>query len=252
MNSKKIVAEFKRRFKIIESKGFIKSHRLSDTGIGKTFEDEIGVIENNLQDVDFMGYIEIKTKREESDSMLTLFTQAPTSPKKANRYLQEKYGTPDTVFPEYKVLHTTVSGADYNTFNEQKYGFKLECDDENKRLYILVRDNQTGKILEDNIYYDYETVKSRVEHKCAVIAFIDAETEKRDGWDYFHFTSVKLLSVISFDTFLEGIKTGVVKYDFRIGVYKSGVNKGKYHDHGSGFRIRREDIPKLFNVEELN
>lgn len=35
-------------------------------------------------------------------------------------------------------------------------------------------------------------------------------------------------------------------YDVRIGAYKMGANKGKTHDHGSGFRIKRNDMSKLY------
>ena len=34
---------------IIKEKGFIKTHRSGNTGIGKTLEDLLGVVENNIQ-----------------------------------------------------------------------------------------------------------------------------------------------------------------------------------------------------------
>ena len=56
----KIKSEFER----IKRLGFIKSTRQNnkDGGIGNTFEDYLGVDENNLSDPDFEGF-EVKTKR---------------------------------------------------------------------------------------------------------------------------------------------------------------------------------------------
>lgn len=38
-------------FNLVKSKGFIESHRKHNTGIGKTFEDLVNVVENNDQSV---------------------------------------------------------------------------------------------------------------------------------------------------------------------------------------------------------
>ena len=67
----KIKFEFDR----IKDLGFIKSTRQNnkDGGIGNTFEDYLGVEENNLRDPDFEGF-EIKTKRFMNSSYITLFS----------------------------------------------------------------------------------------------------------------------------------------------------------------------------------
>jgi hypothetical protein len=38
-------------------------------------------------------------------------------------------------------------------------------------------------------------------------------------------------------------------YDIRIGSYKTGSNYGKVHDHGSGFRVRKENMSDVFYSE---
>ena len=60
----------------IKNRGFIKTHRLDDTEIGKTLEDLLGIKENNLKLPD-VGDIELKAKRIDSQSMLTIATKAP-------------------------------------------------------------------------------------------------------------------------------------------------------------------------------
>lgn len=51
-NREKIIEAFYK----VKALGWIKSHRSNNTGIGKTFEDCIGVIENNLNEPDLFGY----------------------------------------------------------------------------------------------------------------------------------------------------------------------------------------------------
>ena len=73
----------------IKDRGFVKTHRAYDTGIGKTMEDLLEIKENNLQLPD-VGKIELKAKRIDSGSMLTVATKSPL-PKGVNRILFEKF-----------------------------------------------------------------------------------------------------------------------------------------------------------------
>jgi hypothetical protein len=36
-------------------------------------------------------------------------------------------------------------------------------------------------------------------------------------------------------------------FDIRIGVHNSGKNIGRTHDHGSGFRVKKENVSELFD-----
>jgi hypothetical protein len=65
--------EFKKQFKQLKEKGFVKSRRKGPTGVGHTLEVEIGLKENNLDLPDIDDY-ELKGHRINSSSMITLFT----------------------------------------------------------------------------------------------------------------------------------------------------------------------------------
>lgn len=93
----KVVNEFNR----VKLLGWVKSNRANNTGIGKTFEDLIGVVENNVKEPDFAGY-EIKSQRSLCGSYVTLFTKSPTGPKKANAFLKDSFGTPYEEHPNIK------------------------------------------------------------------------------------------------------------------------------------------------------
>jgi len=242
-----IIKKFKEDFLSVKKKGFIESHRSHNTGIGKTFEDIVGVKENNIQDVDYMDKIELKSSRELSSSMVTLFTKAPSYPKGANTLLREKFGKVENGM---KILHTTIPGDKFNTFLNQ-YGFKLEINEKEKKIFIIIKDLKSDSILDFDCYYTFEDIKKIIEKKCKFIAFISAKHKKVHGKELFHFEKAVLLTKLTFEKFLKAIKEGFILYDIRIGVYRSGKNKGKTHDHGSGFRIKKDKIKEVFQVEKL-
>jgi len=112
MNETQLIKKLKK----IKSMGFVKTHRAHDTGIGKTLEDLLGVKENNFRLPD-IGTIELKAKRLDYASMLTLATKSP-EPRGVNRILFEnyKYVDENSCF----CLHSTVCGSKANP-----QGFKL-------------------------------------------------------------------------------------------------------------------------------
>jgi len=64
----------------LKDKGWIRSIRKGDTGIGKTVEELLGIEENNQgrPDCTYQGKeVEIKCHRMNSNAMITLFTLEP-------------------------------------------------------------------------------------------------------------------------------------------------------------------------------
>lgn len=224
--------------------GFIASRRKSNTGIGKTFEDIMGVIENNDSKPDLHGF-EIKSQRNLSTSYVTLFTKAPTMPKSANTYLRERYGSLDAKHNDIRVLHTSIFN---NRFNSHISGskFSLSINYQEERIYILVKGNDDS--LDNSVYYSFDSLRKAI-NKIENLAFVTADTEVIDGIEHFHFTQATIFyDFISFENFLKLLEEGLIMYDIRIGAYKTGANKGKTHDHGSGFRIKRENMKLLYKT----
>ena len=243
----RVLEKFKKDFQEVGNMGFVKSHRLHNTGIGKTFEDLVNVKENNLQAADYLEELELKSSREFSNSMVTLFTKSPSHPPDANTILRLKYGKNENGL---KILHTTISGNKFNTFLK-KYGFKLGVNEKKKKVYILIKNLKNGSLLKFDCYYTSNDLKKIVENKMKNIVFIEAKHKKERGKELFHFQKAILLTGLTFSKFLEGIRNGYILYDIRIGVYRSGKSKGKTHDHGSGFRIKKNRIKKIFRVTEI-
>ena len=64
----------------------------------------------------------------------------------------------------------------------------------------------------------------------------------------FYYSEAYFLSGLNIKKFKNAIKKDKLKIDIRIGVYRSGPKKGKYHDHGTGFRINKRDFLHLFDT----
>lgn len=249
-SNNEIISKFRNDFLRVKQMGFVKSNRSHNTGVGKTFEDLIGVKENNFQLVDFMDFLELKSQRDYTQSMLTLFTKSPDFPSSANTYLRETFGIPDKHSPDMKVLHTTISGAKFNTL-KNRFGFKLDVEKTEQRMYIRVKKIEDGSIVNDKIYYNFETLRQIVEQKCQNIAYINAECKVQDDHEIFKYQNAVLLTGLTFEKFIDAVNQGLILYDIRIGVYKTGKNIGKTHDHGSGFRIKKADIGKVFKITQI-
>ena len=244
LNPEKIIAEFNR----IRNLGYISSNRTGNTGIGKTFEDHLGVIENNVKDPDFDGF-EVKSQRTLAKSPITLFTKSPTHPANANEYLKQTFGKPDNMFPQHLVLHPSIFTT-RDTLVHNEYRFRLVIDNEQERITIVVKDIDTGAVINDSVYYAFCDIQLMKLYKLFVVW---ADTKVEDGQEYFHFTKAKIYYGITFDKLLEFIESGLIQFDIRFGVYKSGKLAGRKHDHGSGFRLKKRYLSEFFeNTLEID
>jgi len=243
-NKNLLIAEFQR----IKSLGFITSNRPInlDGGIGNTFEDHLGVAENNLKDADFNGF-EIKSKRELNSSYVTLFSKSPNHPNGANAILKDKFGeVRDLNFPDLKKLYASIF-ANRKSLIYNKFEMQLIVNRNQDKLFLHVKDITSGEIY-DVVYWDFETLKL-ASNKMKSLFIVTASQEMHNGVYHYHYNSASMYLNFNFENFLNAIENGIIMFDIRIGVYKSGKNYGKPHDHGSGFRIKKENIVKLYSEE---
>jgi hypothetical protein len=207
--------------------------------------------ENNNHLADYKGILELKSSRYLSESMVTLFTKSPL-PKGTNTLFRRNFGYPHPKF-NLRQLFSTFSGLNFNVPQQAyvcNFSFKLEIDRQQKKIFIRVKDRKTGKEIPVTAYYNFDDLKVGV-NKCKYIAIIYAKPKLVSGKEFFHFDKATILSGLNFDKFLDFIEKGLIWYDFRLGAYESGKLLGKPHDHGSGFRIKKQDIPKVFVVDEI-
>lgn len=234
--------ELKELFNNIKNMGWVESHRKGNTGIGKTFEDLLDKKEDNLSLPDFKD-IEIKSQRNATNSMITLFTKSPDYPVSVNTFLRENFGSISSEYDNMKILHTTINANNFNTHISGN-NFKILIDRELQRLVLQVQDNSTKEIIYENAYWSFENIQKCLEHKLKYVAIVGADEKEEKSKNYFKFTDIMLITGITLDKFLEALENGDILVDIRIGVYNTGKNKGKTHDHGTGFRIKLDKLLK--------
>lgn len=215
--------EFICEYKKIQEHGWIKTRRSGPTGIGKTLEDLLGIVENNVGEPDF-GVYELKAARLNSNSMLTLFTLAP-QPQKANKIILEKYGY---MRNNKRVLRTTLRA---DTFTQNPSNISLKMTFDGQRIFF------ESEIEKEDIYYEKATLLTKLRTKYAG-ALVYAYAENKGSREREHFKFISAYTAkMNYDAFLDLLEEGIIKVDIRLGLYPDG----KTHDHGTAFRIKPTD-----------
>lgn len=233
--------DFINEFEKVKAMGWIKTHRAGPTGIGKTLEDLLGIPENNLDEPDFGDY-ELKSCRIDSNSMLTMFTRAP-EPHRANTYLRTKYGYSSNAYDnDEMVLHSTLSANRFTPIANTGHKLKISCAADG--IYIESEDGV------ENIFWSREALRACFEKKYKnKFVYAKALSQGEGANEEFKFVEAYEVSGFDYDAFISLLEEGKIYVDLRIGQYHHGRNKGKTHDHGTGFRIKESDQHLLFKVK---
>ena len=219
-------------YRLIKEKGFIKSQRKGDCAVGNTFEDELGLKENNIAAPDLKNY-ELKVKRKGASGLQTLFNKEGEWQMKQIEFL-EQYG-----FPHTKYIGE-ISGQSTITKSPNKRGFYYESDDD--YLYVKVDD----VII---VRWDWCKLVEVFGNKFPNCIKVLAETIKDKGTEYFHYNEIYLYKGTTKQKFRELIENDLISIDFRL---YTQYNKGKcIRNRGTAFRIKHENMDKLFIKEAL-
>lgn len=222
------LATLKKELQRVKKLGFVPTHRVGDTGIGKTLEDLLNIKENNIPLHDIAGVAELKAYRRSAKSMLTLFTLEPL-PKGGNRdrMLLDNFGYSKRDNDRSKELHSTLSCKRYNnqSLKLSVAGDKIRVQGKGKRL---------------NIYWGVESVQKKFGDKLPALVYVLTDTKEIKGKEHFHFNEAYLLSGFDFDLFKKMVKKDYIVVDFRM-YYRPN---GSVRNHGTGFRVK---INKLYN-----
>lgn len=219
----------------IKKRGYIRTHRKGNTGIGKTLEDLLGITENNIPGPN-ATMMELKSARKNVSSMLTLFTKSPL-PKRANSILLQRFGYESAPGNRRKKLHTTINAVSFNRL-KGKPGFKIDI--KSDRINLI---NPQNEVLG---YWDRETLRNSFERKLPKLLYVKAETRGEGANEEFWFNEAWLLEDFDFSNFLKLLREGIIVVDTRIGQYPDG----RPHDHGTGFRVFPDKLDLCFRNRE--
>lgn len=220
----------------IKEMGYVRTHRPSDTGVGKTLEDLLQIKENNFAGPN--GHMtELKSGRKNATAMLTLFTKSPL-PRKINRQLVEKFGTHDKN-GDLK-LHTTINALSRNTLYGNP-GFIIKI-----KQATIVLDHLEYADLPIPYWNRRDLEKAFVRKYPRHLLYVKADHRGHGAGEEFHYNEAWLMSGFSFERFIELLMSKQILVDIRLGRYPDG----RLHDHGTGFRVAPGNLDLCFDKRE--
>lgn len=248
------------RLKEIVSMGWIPSRRHgNDGGVGNTLEDLLGIEENNLP-IPNAAEWELKTQRSNTTSLTTLFHMEPSP--RALRFV------PAILLPKYGWKHDEA-GKRYGN-NERSFRMTISGQSRGDRGFMVIVDRTEQKVL---ISFDASAVAERHKEwlrlvkKCASLEelcpqpywgfadlqnkagtkllnafYVQADSKKEDGREFFRYTNVMMLQGFSVDGLFRALEDGMafVDFDARTG-----------HNHGTKFRMRQQCLPMLYSTVKV-
>lgn len=234
--------DFIREYTKIKTMGWVKTHRSGPTGIGKTLEDLLGIVENNIDGPDFGDY-ELKSCRLNSNSMLTIFTKTP-QPQGAANTLRMTFGYSSNAYDnDEKVLHSTLSADRFVSIASTGHSLKVTCDP--TKVSIVAEDGKSYA------YWTREQLKKTFEKKYKnKFVYAKAQSRGSGASEEFMFIEAYEVSGFNYEAFVDLLEKGKIYIDLRIGQYHGGAKNGQTHDHGTGFRIKENDQPLLFKINK--
>lgn len=221
-----------------------QTERFADTGVGRTIETLLGISMNADKTPDYKG-IELKSHREASKVRNTLFTQTPEwtiSRLKSGKEIVNEYGYIPSGYNS-KTMHVTLSTSKPNP---QGLGLMLmpqkgilEADEfllepTGEGCYPKVKDVAAWRLMK---------LHERLLVKHRETFWIDAETKKENGKEYFRCTEIlhtKNPILSQFDVLLE---QGLITVDFLL-CRKSGGDT-------YSFKIKSSARDLLFPQSEI-
>ncbi len=241
----------------IRRQGWIKGRRKGNAGsVGNTLEDLLGIEENNLP-IPNAAEWELKTRRENSSALTTLFhtEPSPRALKFVPKIFLPKYGwahqEAGKKYPANELsFRQTISGA-----SRSDRGFKVIIDRDCKKVLISFDHTAVSekhslwlKAVESNTglgelnpqpYWGFDDLFHKAGTKLLNCFFIQAEVKKENNEEYFYYKKILMLQKFNFDNFLIAIENNHIFVDFDA---RTG------HNHGTKFRLRENTLPSFYTV----
>lgn len=234
----KVIIRLKKELNILKAiKGVesISPYTRAPKDVGLTLEHFLGVKVNSLKTPDYLGKIELKSKRE-GKTKDSLFSKVPDKD-------ISKYKTARIIFEKFGVLDSQNRKALYNNIitKPNSHGLYLVPDNENLILY----QNYNLNFIEDEVCaWHYKTLRSALETKHPTTLWVDAKEEVNDeGKITFTYKNFELTTKPIFSEFISLIERDLINFD-----WKGHIKDGKKRDHGPGFRIDKANRKFLFKT----
>ena len=109
------------------------------------------------------------------------------------------------------------------------------------------------KLIEEQTYIDFETIKSRLELKLSNLALVYASKKTIDNYPYFRYYLITIYKLKSFETFMELLSKDYIRTTIVGRVSRSGTENGRQRNKNLVFSLPKEHIDLLFKkIVEYN
>ncbi len=221
------IEEFTQKINVIKNLGFVPNKRFGNTGIGYTLETLLGIKENNIRLPD-LGKIELKSKRKNVATFVTMFTFNSGVWKIKQADVVNKYGYTDKKGRQALKCFVRVEP------NAQ--GLFLKVTKKSLRLFHV--DNTLIAEWDSKILLD--CFSSKLTSTILVLA----ETKLDEGKEMFHYQDAYLLENPSEIGILKLIAKDYVVVDLRMHLNPSGSVRNR----GTAFRIDERNLDQCFST----
>ncbi|HRK28127.1 MAG TPA: MvaI/BcnI family restriction endonuclease [Chitinophagales bacterium] len=214
----------------VKKMGYVVSMRKGNTGIGYTLETLLGIVENNIKLPDF-GTIELKSKRKNASTPVTMFTFNKAVWKIKQIEVIKNYGYKDTT--GRLALYCFVGSKP----NPQ--GLYLKTTKTSLQMY-----HNDGTLIAE---WQADNLAETFRKKMPALVLVQAETRvNSDEKEEFYYNEAYLLSEPSGRKLLEMISKEEILVDIRMHVNL----RGSVRNHGTAFRTDESKLMNCFNKKE--
>ncbi len=231
-----IASELLTMLRKISNAGPVPSMVEADTSVGRTLETLLGIDINSSKNPDYKG-IELKSFRNNRGNRKNLFAQVPDwklSKFKSSAEILNAFGYERG--NDFK-LYCTVSAI---TRNSQ--GLNLRLDSERKQII----ENSDRSEVGDFVVWTLEKLHSRLKQKHRETFWVEAESTRVQGREYFQYQFVehtKKPITSQFDLLMD---QGIITLDHLI----KRNSKGEVAEKGPLFKIKPKGLSLLFPPSE--
>lgn len=239
-------AELLDKLEGIARRGYLRTLRKGDTGVGYTLETFLGIDANSSKKPDYKG-IEIKAGRAGGASkQATVFAQVPNwkaSELKGSKALLAKHGRHNEKKNRKQLFHE-ISCSKPNS-----YGLQLLLSDSWEQLYqIYWRQNDTAEsLLEKDVVWFMDSLMSRIDEKHTNTVWVTAQVRGRGENESFWYNKVNYTTGVDSSALPILLESGQMTVHYTI----SETSSGGVKDQGYLFKMSAKYLPTLFRQSRV-
>lgn len=224
------------KLKRVSARGFIRTVRAGDTGVGATLEHALGIRANTHKGPDYQG-IEIKASRRRSTgsarNRVSLFSQVPDWGSSRYKNGDELLKAHGYVRDGRRQLYCTVG----TTPNSQGLYHSVDVS-AGKLLHLCSRDGATEKVC----LWSLETLRERLKGKHRETFWVKARARGTAEAEEFHYVEVEHTRLPLLGNLEPMLEAGQITFDYTLSAKPNGGSR----DHGYLFKVWPEEFDLLF------